>query len=62
MDGAPVVIAAGITALAFTYLDENNVVTATPSLIRTVEVSMTAQTATKGAFVTMVDRIRLRNR
>lgn len=62
VDGTPVVIASGITALTFTYLDENNVVTATPSLIRMVEISMTVQSASKGAFVTMVDRIRLRNR
>jgi prepilin-type N-terminal cleavage/methylation domain-containing protein len=62
VDGAPVVIASGITALAFTYRDENNNVTASPELIRTVEISVTAQTATRGAFVTMVDRVRLRNR
>ncbi len=62
VDAAPVAIASGITALTFTYRDENNNVTATPDLIRTVEISVTAQTATQGAFVTMVDRIRLRNR
>jgi prepilin-type N-terminal cleavage/methylation domain-containing protein len=62
VDSLPVIIASGITALAFTYRDENNVVTATPSLIRTVEIAVTVQTASKGAFVTMVDRIRLRNR
>ena len=62
VDAAPVVIASGITNLTFTYRDENNNVTAAPDLIRTVEISVTAQTATKGAFVTMVDRIRLRNR
>ena len=62
VDGTPVIIASGITALAFTYLDENSVVTAAPALIRMVEVSMTVQTVSKGAFVTMVDRIRLRNR
>jgi prepilin-type N-terminal cleavage/methylation domain-containing protein len=61
-DPSPVVIASGITALTFTYRDENNNVTAAPELIRVVEISMTAQTATKGAFVTMVDRVRLRNR
>jgi hypothetical protein len=27
-----------------------------------VDISITAQTANKGAYVTMVDRIRLRNR
>jgi prepilin-type N-terminal cleavage/methylation domain-containing protein len=62
VDAAPVVIANGITALTFTYRDENNNVTALPELIRTVEISVTAQTATQGAYVTMVDRIRLRNR
>jgi len=62
LDAAPVIIASGITALTFTYRDENSTVTAAPELIRTVEISVTAQTASKGAFVTMVDRIRLRNR
>ena len=62
VDAAPVVIASGITALTFTYRDENNNVTAAPELIRTVEISVTAQTATQGAFVTMVDRVRMRNR
>ena len=62
VDAAPVVIAGGITALTFTYRDENNNVTAAPDLIRIVEISVTAQTASNGAFVTMVDRIRLRNR
>jgi hypothetical protein len=62
LDAAPVTIASGITALTFTYRDENSTVTAAPELIRTVEISVTAQTATNGAFVTMVDRIRLRNR
>lgn len=62
VDGAPVIIASGITALTFTYRDENSAVTALPELIRSVEISVTAQTANKGAFVTMLDRIRLRNR
>ena len=62
VDASPVVIASGITNLTFTYRDENNNVTASTDLIRTVEISVTAQTATKGAYVTMVDRIRLRNR
>ena len=62
VDAAPVVIASGITALTYTYRDENNNVTAATDLIRTVEISVTAQTASNGAFVTMVDRIRLRNR
>ncbi|HKC06905.1 MAG TPA: prepilin-type N-terminal cleavage/methylation domain-containing protein [Methylomirabilota bacterium] len=62
VDAAPVVIASGITALTFTYRDDNNNVTAATDLIKVVEISVTAQTATRGAFVTMVDRIRLRNR
>jgi prepilin-type N-terminal cleavage/methylation domain-containing protein len=62
VDAAPVVIASGITNLTFTYRDENNNVTASTDLIRSIEISVTAQTATKGAYVTMVDRIRLRNR
>lgn len=62
VDGAPVIIASGITALTFTYRDENNNVTAAPELIRIVDISVTAQTATRGAFVTMVDRVRMRNR
>jgi prepilin-type N-terminal cleavage/methylation domain-containing protein len=62
VDAAPVVIASGITALTFTYRDENNNVTAATDQIRIVEISLTAQTATQGAFVTMVERIRLRNR
>ncbi|MGH8952668.1 MAG: PilW family protein [Acidimicrobiia bacterium] len=55
-------LASGITGLSFTYRDADNVVTASRDLIRTVEISVTAQTANKGAYVTMVDRIRLRNR
>ena len=62
LDGIPVTIASGITGLTFTYLDENNNVTTSRELIRTVQISVTAQTATRGALVTMVDRIRLRNR
>jgi prepilin-type N-terminal cleavage/methylation domain-containing protein len=62
VDAAPVALASGITSLTFTYRDENNTVTASPELIRTVEISVTAQTASQGAYVTMVDRIRLRNR
>lgn len=62
VDGAPVVIASGITGLTFTYRDLNNNVTALLDQIRTVEISMTAQTANQGAYVTMVDRVRFRNR
>jgi prepilin-type N-terminal cleavage/methylation domain-containing protein len=62
VDAAAVVLASGITALTFTYLDDAGVGTAAPDLIRSVGISVTAQTATRGAFVTMVDRVRLRNR
>jgi hypothetical protein len=62
LDTTPQTIASGITALTFTYLDENNNVTAAADLIRTVQISVTVQTATRGAVVTMVDRVRLRNR
>jgi prepilin-type N-terminal cleavage/methylation domain-containing protein len=62
VDASPVVIASGITALSFIYRDENGTVTASQELIRTVDISMTAQTATNGAYVTMTDRVRLRNR
>jgi prepilin-type N-terminal cleavage/methylation domain-containing protein len=62
VDAAPVALASGITNLTFTYRDENNNITAALDLIRTVEISVTAQTASQGAYVTMVDRIRLRNR
>lgn len=62
VDGSPVIIASGITALAFTYRDENNNVTSSQELMRIVDISVTAQTANKGAYVTMTDRVRLRNR
>jgi hypothetical protein len=62
VDGSAVTIASGITALSFTYLDENNNVTASRELIRTVQISVTVQTATSGAQVTMIDSVRLRNR
>jgi prepilin-type N-terminal cleavage/methylation domain-containing protein len=62
VDGSPVIIASGITALAFTYRDENNNVTASQELMKIVDISLTARTATNGAYVTMTDRVRLRNR
>jgi len=62
VDSSAVTIASGITALSLTYLDENNNVTASRELIRTVQISVTVQTATRGAQVTMIDRVRLRNR
>lgn len=62
IDASPVILASGITALTFTYRDENNNVTTARDLMRIVEISISAQTASKGAHVTMVDRVRLRNR
>lgn len=62
VDSTPLIIASGITALTFTYRDANGNVTASPDLIRIVDISLTAQTATQGAYVTMTDRVRLRNR
>jgi prepilin-type N-terminal cleavage/methylation domain-containing protein len=62
VDASPVVLASGITALSFAYRDENSNVTTSRELMRVVDISMTAQTATNGAYVTMTDRVRLRNR
>lgn len=62
VDGSPVIIASGITALGFTYRDESGNVTTARDLMRSVDISVTAQTANKGAYVTMIDRVRLRNR
>ncbi len=62
VDASPLVIASGITALSFTYRDENSNVTSSRELMRIVDVSVSAQTANKGAYVTMTDRVRLRNR
>jgi hypothetical protein len=57
-----VTIASGISSLAFTYFAEDGTVTSVPSSIRIIGVTVTAQSANKGAYVTMSDRIRLRNR
>ena len=62
VDGTPVAFSTGISALSFSYFAEDGTTTTTPASIRTVGVTITAQTATDGAYVTMVDRIRLRNR
>jgi prepilin-type N-terminal cleavage/methylation domain-containing protein len=62
VDGTPLTLATGISALAFSYFDEDGLATTTPADIRTVAISVTAQTASKGAYVTMTDRVRLRNR
>jgi len=62
IDGATVVVAAGITSLAYTYLDQNNAVTATAGDIRTVTITLTTQQSAGQPQVTMVHRVRLRNR
>jgi prepilin-type N-terminal cleavage/methylation domain-containing protein len=62
IDGAPVVVAAGIIGLTYTYLDQNNAVTAVAANIRTVTITMTTQQSAGQPQVTMVHRVRLRNR
>jgi len=69
IDGAPVVIAAGVSAATFQYLDANGNVTATPANIRRVVITITAQpqfqpaaTQQGRAQVTVQDTVRLRNR
>jgi hypothetical protein len=62
VDASPVTIASGITSLTFTYFDENGASTAVAADVRTIGVTLTAQSANQGAYVTMSDRIRLRNR
>lgn len=62
VDGTPVPLATGISGLSFSYFAEDGTTTTTAANIRTVGVTVTVQTANRGAYVTMVDRIRLRNR
>jgi hypothetical protein len=62
VDTSPQTIASGLSAFSFTYLAADGTTTTTPSAIRTVAVTVSAQTANKGTYVTMSDRIRLRNR
>jgi prepilin-type N-terminal cleavage/methylation domain-containing protein len=62
IDAGPVVVAAGIIALAYTYLDQNNAVTGTAANIRTVTITLTAQQSAGQPQVTMTHRVRLRNR
>jgi len=62
IDGAPVVMATGIISLAYTYLDQNNAITATAANIRTVTITLTTQQSAGQPQVTMVHRVRLRNR
>ena len=62
IDAAPVVVAAGIISLTYTFLDQNNAVTGTAANIRTVTVTLTTQQSAGQPQVTMVHRVRLRNR
>lgn len=62
VDASPQTIASGLSSFSFTYLAADGTTTTTPSAIRTVAVTISAQTANKGTYVTMSDRIRLRNR
>lgn len=62
VDGAAVPVAAGIISLTYTYLDQNNAVTATAANIRTVTITLTTQQSAGQPQVTMVHRVRLRNR
>ena len=62
IDAAPVVVAAGIISLAYTYLDQNNAITATAADIRTVTIALTTQQSAGQPQITMVHRVRLRNR
>ena len=62
IDATAKVVAAGITALTFTYLDQSNAVTGTAANIRTVTITLTAQQSANQPFVTMTHTVRLRNR
>ena len=62
IDAAPVVVAAGIISLTYTFLDQNNAVTGTAANIRTVTVTLTTQQSAGQPQVTMAHRVRLRNR
>lgn len=62
VDSTPQTIASGLSSFSFGYLAADGTTTTTPSAIRTVTVTVSAQTANKGTYVTMSDRIRLRNR
>lgn len=62
IDAVGLPVAAGITSLVFTYLDQSNAVTGVAANIRTVTMAMTAQQSAGQPFVTMVHRVRLRNR
>jgi prepilin-type N-terminal cleavage/methylation domain-containing protein len=55
-------IATGLSGFAFSYFAEDGTATTTPASVRTVAVTATAMTANQGTYVTMSDRVRLRNR
>jgi prepilin-type N-terminal cleavage/methylation domain-containing protein len=62
VDTTPQTIASGISSLTLSYFAEDGTTTTTPANIRTVGVAVTAHTANLGAYVSMTDRVRLRNR
>ena len=62
VDTSPVTIASGLNGFSFSYFAEDGTTTTTPASIRTVAVTVTAMTANQGTYVTMSDRVRLRNR
>lgn len=62
IDASALVVASGISNMTFTYTKEDGTAATAAADVRTVAVSVTAQTANNGAIVTMIDRIRLRNR
>jgi prepilin-type N-terminal cleavage/methylation domain-containing protein len=62
VDSTPVTLASGLNTMSFAYFAEDGTSTTTPANIRTVVVSLTAKTGNQAAFVTMTDRVRLRNR
>jgi prepilin-type N-terminal cleavage/methylation domain-containing protein len=62
IDASAVAVAAGIISLAYTYLDQDNAITAVAANIRTVTITMTTQQSAGQPQVTMVHRVRLRNR
>jgi Tfp pilus assembly protein PilW len=69
VDAGPVVLASGIVSASFTYLDANDVVTATAASIRRIVIAITAQPQNQPAatqegrvVVSLQDSVRLRNR
>jgi len=62
VNASAVVIAAGLSAVSFQYLDELGNVTTARDLMRSVRVTLSAKSDAYAADVTMTDQIRLRNR